>query len=622
MSTIKTKEAVEKGIKTLDKAADISARAKAAYIRTKQSTKRSTEPASPSDESINSYTTGKAEHTINEATHQVGSIVRGAAERGVQIGRKYAASEPENGETFRTDTVDSSPNAYRENTFRSSRAEPGQYREHQKQRAERNSGPPSERGGRHNISGNGAVGTKVPNDYGYAGRSPSYSPVRDTVSAAQKHTRSTMDNTAKAARQASEHTVRAAVRTSERTVQAPVKTEQTSKMAVKTSQAAAKAAETAARAAARAARAAARAAAETAKVTAKAIAAAAKAIAAAIKGLVALISAGGWVAVVVIVVLCIIGLIAASCYGIFFSDSSDSAEMSIKTAVRQIDAQYQADIDRIISENQHDHLEMSGSRAPWPEVLAVYSVLLTTNTDEPQDAATMDDGKLTILMQVYRDANSIDYRVEEATLDRESEDADSESETEVWLYITVSHRTPDEMAELYSFSEEQIELLHDLLSDEFSELWAGLLYGADTDAIVATALSQVGNVGGEPYWSWYGFEYRVDWCACFVSWCANECGYIDSGAMPMFALCTDGESWFKARGRWQDGGYTPSPGDIIFFDWTDETGSGDGYPDHVGIVTDVSESVVYTVEGNSYGDECRAKQYPLNGNEIYGYGVK
>lgn len=138
--------------------------------------------------------------------------------------------------------------------------------------------------------------------------------------------------------------------------------------------------------------------------------------------------------------------------------------------------------------------------------------------------------------------------------------------------------------------------------------------------IVEVALSQVGNVGGEPYWSWYGFPIRVEWCACFVSWCADQCGYIDAGIIPKFAGCVQGSQWFKDRDLWQDGSYTPSPGDIIFFDWW-EFGSGqDGEPDHVGIVEKVENGYVYTVEGNS-GNECRERRYTLGYFEIYGYGT-
>ena len=134
-------------------------------------------------------------------------------------------------------------------------------------------------------------------------------------------------------------------------------------------------------------------------------------------------------------------------------------------------------------------------------------------------------------------------------------------------------------------------------------------------AIVEVALTQLGNEGGQTYWSWYGFDGRVEWCACFVSWCADQCGYIESGIIPKFAGCVDGANWFKGNGQWKDRSYEPSAGDIIFFDW-----EGDGETDHVGIVEKCENGVVYTVEGNS-GDTCRQNQYTVGSSSIYGYGV-
>ena len=107
----------------------------------------------------------------------------------------------------------------------------------------------------------------------------------------------------------------------------------------------------------------------------------------------------------------------------------------------------------------------------------------------------------------------------------------------------------------------------------------------------------------------------MEWCACFVSWCANECGYIDTGVIPKFAGCVNGAQLFKDRGQWLDGSAEPVPGMIIFFDW-----ESDGETDHVGIVEKVENGIVYTVEGNS-GDSCRINQYPIGNYQIYGYGV-
>lgn len=137
--------------------------------------------------------------------------------------------------------------------------------------------------------------------------------------------------------------------------------------------------------------------------------------------------------------------------------------------------------------------------------------------------------------------------------------------------------------------------------------------------LVEVARSQLGNVGGEPYWSWYGFEARVEWCACFVSWCANECGYIERGVIPKFSLCTDGVNWFRSRGQWLEGTEEPSPGMIIFFDWARD-GRRDGNADHVGIVERVENGTVYTIEGNA-GNECREKSYVVGYGGILGYGI-
>ena len=107
----------------------------------------------------------------------------------------------------------------------------------------------------------------------------------------------------------------------------------------------------------------------------------------------------------------------------------------------------------------------------------------------------------------------------------------------------------------------------------------------------------------------------MEWCACFVSWCADQCGYIDSGVIPKFSLCSDGVSWFSSHGQFRDGCYVPAAGDIIFFDWGDN-----GSIDHVGIVESVAGGRVNTIEGNS-GNRCRRRSYSIGSSSIYGYGV-
>lgn len=121
---------------------------------------------------------------------------------------------------------------------------------------------------------------------------------------------------------------------------------------------------------------------------------------------------------------------------------------------------------------------------------------------------------------------------------------------------------------------------------------------------------------------WYGFGSCVEWCACFVSWCADQCGYIDTGVIPKFAGCVNGVQWFRDRGQWADSAIEPAPGMIIFFDWDNKGhfGPQDGQSDHVGVVWKVEGGIIYTVEGNS-GDSCRVNQYPVCHYEILGYGI-
>lgn len=138
--------------------------------------------------------------------------------------------------------------------------------------------------------------------------------------------------------------------------------------------------------------------------------------------------------------------------------------------------------------------------------------------------------------------------------------------------------------------------------------------GIGSRAMVQAALTQEGN-SGERYWSWYGFDSEVEWCGCFVSWVAGQCGYLDSGAVPKFSLCSDGVEWFSIRGRFEDGSYVPVAGDIIFFDWEE-----DGNVDHVGIIENVENGRVHTIEGNS-GNAVKRHNYLLGDRRIYGYGT-
>ena len=588
MADIKTRDVVKGTIKTIDKAAVAGERMKDAYVRTKDKAEHGVYSAeSTPDEYAADRMTGATEATTYEAVHQFDKQGR----KGLETTKDNISKAREHFKQKKNDLP---------------KKQAQKQAQKQTQHAARETGQRVSRSADKSIK---------------------------TVERGKKTVKQTAKSTGKATVKTAKGTVKTAqktIKTAEQTAKTTVKTAQaTAKTAKATAQAAAKAA----RAAAQAARAAAKAAVVAAKAIVKVTVAAVKAIIAGVKALVAAIAAGGWVAVVIIVVICLIALIVGSCFGIFFSGEDTGSGMTMQTVVQEINDDYQSQIDTTKANITYDVLEMSGSRAVWPEVLAVYAVKTTTDPDNAQDVASMDDSKKAILKDIFWQMNAISSRTETKTetVITETDDGNGnivETETTVtrtYLYITVSHKTADEMADHFGFNDDQRAQLAELLSDENNSLWAAALYGisATDDAIVAVAMSQIGNVGGEPYWSWYGFGSRVEWCACFVSWCANECGYIDNGIIPKFAGCVNGVQWFKDRGQWADNSAQPTPGMIIFFDWDSPNGASgpqDGLSDHVGIVEKVENGRVYTIEGNT-SDSCNRRDYPLGYYEILGYGI-
>ena len=586
---IKTRNIAEKGIKAIDKAAVASERMKEAYIRTRDNADHSLYAA---ESSPGEYASDRLSSGVDSVTHEAIHQFDKQGRKGIKTTKENISKVKENIQKRKAAAEQPKKQAKKQAARKT------------RQTADKISEPVrtlrQERGAVKTLDrGKKSIKTV---DRG-----------RKTI----KQAASTAKGTVKTASKS--------IKTAEKTAKASIKTtQQAAKAAQRTAQATARAA----RAAAHAARAAAKAAVAAAKVAAKATIAAVKAIIAATKALIAAIAAGGWIAVLVIVIICLIGLLIGSCFGIFFSGEDSGSGYTMQNVVQEINDDYQQQIDTTKANLSHDVLEMSGSRAVWPEVLAVYAVKTTTDPDNPQEVATIDDSKKAILTDIFWEMNQISSRTETRTetVITETDDGNGnivETEstvTQTYLYITVSHKTAEEMAAQYGFDEEQKEQLAELLAEENRSLWSAVLYGIYTEdgAIVSVALSQVGNVGGEPYWSWYGFDSRVEWCACFVSWCANECGYIDTGVIPKYAGCVNGVQWFKDRGQWLDNSAEPAPGMIIFFDWDDENGQ-DGLSDHTGIVEKVENGRVYTIEGNS-GDSVRQNSYPVGHYEVLGYG--
>lgn len=364
------------------------------------------------------------------------------------------------------------------------------------------------------------------------------------------------------------------------------------------------------------------------KMVVRAVKRAVRRLTLATKSLIVLMGSGVGVAVAVILIIMLIGVAICSPFGIFFSGESNSkSEKTMSEVVSDINGEYQAKIEEIRKKNPHDVPEMSEAKASWREVLSIYAVKTCMDSFNPQEVATLDEEKEKLLRDIFWEMNVITHHTKKKTevikIERMDENGNiKQQEKEViriYLYIQVTHKSAVQMAEQYGFTKEQIAELTELLAEKNADLWNSVLYGTSIGGgsgnIVEIACSQLGNVGGQIYWSWYGFSNRVSWCACFVSWCANQCGYIDSGMIPKFSLCTDGVAWFQKRNQWKGQTYTPMPGDIIFFDW-----DGDGKADHVGIVEKVKEGLVYTIEGNT-DDSCKQHSYSIGNSRILGYGV-
>lgn len=343
------------------------------------------------------------------------------------------------------------------------------------------------------------------------------------------------------------------------------------------------------------------------KTVTKAVAKAVKIVFNSVKAIVSAIIAGGWLVVVIIIFICIIGFLFNSVYGIFFS-SENTGDKTMSSVIVEINNELADKISNIQNENIHDDYVLNLKRPEWKDILSVYSVIISSGKND-RDVMTITEEKTVILKEIFWRMNELSYYV--------TDELDSDGNIKKILYININSKTVGEMINEYALNNEQQKQLNELLDDKYQGLWSNVVYGNSTgnSNVVEVALSQVGIKGGEPYWKWYGFNSRVEWCAIFVSWVYNEVGRLNT-EVPRFSTChTQGVPWFKTLGLWKDKGYVPNPGDIIFFDWEQ-----DGHADHVGIVESSDGRAVYTVEGNSR-DEVKQKKYDIDSKYIYGYGI-
>ena len=361
----------------------------------------------------------------------------------------------------------------------------------------------------------------------------------------------------------------------------------------------------------------------------------------AIESLLRIISGASVVLLLILILASLIAAIVASAFGIFFAgDTSAEETRTLQEVVLEINAEFNAAVENIENTVSHDEVTKEGYQAPWPEVLSVYSVYVTTRTDGATDVVHLTDEHVEILKNIFWQMNTITYTTEVVKETIQVPDLDSdgnqkkdkdgnllykeETVSKTILHISINHLTATEEASKLSFNTEQMAQLNELLDARYASLWSQLLKGVGgSSELVNLALSQLGNEGGEKYWRWAGLDTRCEWCALFVSWCAEQTGLMGSGQIPYFSFVSDGVDWFKDKGRWIDGADVNSsnydkkiyPGMIIFFDW-----EPDGKPNHVGIVTKVSDGYIYTVEGNK-GDAVAEGTYSADSIYVFGFGA-
>ena len=355
--------------------------------------------------------------------------------------------------------------------------------------------------------------------------------------------------------------------------------------------------------------------------TFKAAKAAVEAAAKTVQSMMAALGAAG--AVIVLLLVIMVGIIG----GAAFSGSSESNEalsqevLSYTTAIQKYANQY--GIPEYVSVIQAIMMQESGGRGtdPMQSSECPYNTRYSNSPNAIQDA----DYSIQVGIQYYADCLKEAGCTSPQDMDKLKLSLQGYNYGNGYITWAIRKYGGYSAENAMQFSNEQAAshgwsaygdpeyVPHVLRYYSSGGLFAGLFGG--NGQIVSVALTQLGNEGGQKFWSWYGFDSHVAWCACFASWCGDQAGLIESGKMPKFSLCDDGIAWFQSKGKWKSRGYSPAPGTLIFFDW-----NGDGTSDHVGIVEKTEGSTVYTVEGNS-SDAVNQRSYDINNGTIMGYGI-
>lgn len=582
MANIKTKDVIKGTIKTLDRAAIATDRVKHAYVATKDK----------AEKIVHTEETSGGEYASNKASSGMSTTTRQGIRTFDKVGRESTKTTIENvkkSAEFTKEKVSQAKQGME--SFKTKRAE-----ESLKKQMGRATNKATNRATNQTIRTAKEVDKSVKQSVTSAG-----------------------NKTIKRGLKAPAKTSRRYLKTAEKTSKTAIKTtEHTAKVAKNTAKTSAKVAQKAAQATKKAAQATAKGI----KVAVKATVQTVKAIIASTKALIAAVFAGGWIAVVVIVICVLLGA-AVSLFGggtensgyIPVSQEVEAYTPTITKYAKQYGIPEYVELIKAVM------MQESGGRGNDPMQAAEGSF----NTRYPHTPNGIQDPDYSIQCGVQELKAALNSAEVKNPVDMENIKLALQGYNFGNGYISWARSKYGgySYANAVEFSTNQAQRLGWKSYGDTQYVSHVLRYypygrafsSGSNQAIIEVALSQLGNEGGQPYWSWYGFDSRVEWCACFVSWCADQSGYIEQGIIPKYALCSDGANWFKKNNQWQDRNATPSTGAIIFFDW-----GGDGIIDHTGLVEKCENGIVYTVEGNS-GDACRQRQYAVGNKLIYGYGI-
>lgn len=222
------------------------------------------------------------------------------------------------------------------------------------------------------------------------------------------------------------------------------------------------------------------------KLTIKTTFSTVKAIIVGTKALISALIAFGWIALVVIIVVCLVGLLCSSIFGIFFSgEKANSNSMTMREAIMECNQEFSDKLTLIQETNIHDEYILEGNVATWKDILTIYTVKQSNGINE-QEVVTMNENKKKILKDIYWDMNSITFEVKNEVVTEQginTEEMPKEVPKKV-LYIRINSKTAEEMKNEYHFSPAQIIQYNELSSSNYASLWNGIIYGIDSGEYV------------------------------------------------------------------------------------------------------------------------------------------